>query len=250
MLEIVCWKWHTPGYRSTFNAAAVNTLRAMVARNLSLPHTFTCVTDDAAGIDSRVRVVPLWNDYASVPNPSNAQNPSCYRRLKMFAPNAGEIFVGERVVSMDLDVCITGDLTPLFDRPDDFVIWGGQSVEPRFRRNSAPYSWYNGSLMMLRIGSRPQVWLEFDPRSSPRRAHAANCRGSDQGWIAFCLGKNEKVWGVSDGVFSYRNHVIAEHAGRLPRGARFVAFHGRHDPWHTVVQAKHAWIREHYRDGA
>jgi hypothetical protein len=248
MLEIVCWKWRTPGYRSTFDAAAVNTLRCMVERNLSLPHSFTCVTDDGAGIDPRVRVVPLWNDYANVLNPSNPANPSCYRRLKMFSPDAHKIFVGERVVSMDLDAVITGDLTPLFDRPEDFVIWGGQSVEPR-RARSLPYSWYNGSLMMLRIGARPRVWTEFDPNNSPRRAHQANCRGSDQGWIAFILGKNEKIWGQSDGVFSYRNHVIAEHYGKLPRGARFVAFHGRHDPWHATIQAKHAWVREFYKCG-
>ena len=36
MLAVGCFKWSTPGYRSTFNAAAVNTLRAMVARALKL----------------------------------------------------------------------------------------------------------------------------------------------------------------------------------------------------------------------
>ena len=247
MLAVGCFKWSTPGYRSTFNAAAVNTLRAMVARHLTLPHFFYCVTDDAAGIDPRVKIIPLWDDYARVPNPSSPVNPSCYRRLKIFSPQAGEIFGADRIVNMDLDVVITRSLNPLFDRPDDFVMWGGQSVDPKARYSSVPYSWYNGSLMMMRVGSRPQVWNDFDPRTSPQLAHNAKCRGSDQGWIAYRLGRNESVWGRQDGVYSFRNHVMAEYHGKLPIDARFVAFHGRHDPWHKEIQAKFGWVREHYR---
>lgn len=243
MLEVVCWKWRPARtYRSTFDASTVNTLRSMVARNLRLPHRFTCITDDPRGIDGDVRVIPLWNDFASVPNPSNARNPSCYRRLRMFSAEAREV-IGERIVSMDLDVVITGDLTPLFDRPDDFVIWGGQTVQPGTR--GPVYSWYNGSLMMLRAGTRTKVWTEFDPARSPALANRAGCRGSDQGWIAYCLGKNEPVWGTSDGVFSFRNHVLPS-KGILPKGARFVAFHGAHDPWHRNVQREHPWVADHY----
>ena len=44
-----------------------NTLRRMVARHYPAPHTFVCVTDDAAGFDPDIRVVPAWNDFASVP---------------------------------------------------------------------------------------------------------------------------------------------------------------------------------------
>lgn len=245
MLDVVCWKWRPRvGYRSQFDAASVNTLRAMVARNLRLPHRFTCITDDSEGIDGDVRVIPLWDDYASVPNPSSPVNPSCYRRLKMFSAEARDI-IGERIVSMDLDVVITGDLTPLFDRPDDFVIWGGQTVQPG-RRGGAVYNWYNGSLMMLRAGTRTQVWTDFDPGRSPQMAHRAGCRGSDQGWISYCLGPKESVWGTNDGVYSFRNH-IAPSKGILPASARFIAFHGKHDPWHVDVQRGYPWVANHYR---
>jgi len=245
MLDVVCWKWKPPaGYRSTFDAASVNTLRAMVARNLSLPHRFSCITDDAEGIDATVRVIPLWDDFAAVPNPSNRLNPSCYRRLKMFSAEA-RTTIGERIVSMDLDVVITGDLTPLFDRAEDFVIWGGQTVQPG-RAGTSVYNWYNGSLMMLRAGSRTKVWDTFDPARSPTRANQAGCRGSDQGWISYCLGPKEAVWGTSDGVYSFRNHIVPG-KGILPRDARFIAFHGRHDPWQAEVQRAHPWVAQHYR---
>jgi hypothetical protein len=245
MLDVVCWKWKPPGrYRSTFDARSVNTLRAMVARHLRLPHRFTCITDDGAGIDGDIRVLPLWDDFAHVPNPSNVANPSCYRRLRMFAPEARDL-IGERIVSLDLDVVITDDLTPLFDRPEDFVIWGGQTVQP-----GAPagriYNWYNGSLMMLRAGTRTRVWTEFNPAQSPALANRAGCKGSDQGWISYCLGNKEAVWGAKDGVYSFRNHVVPG-KGILPKGARLVAFHGRHDPWQSEVQRAYPWISEHYR---
>jgi hypothetical protein len=243
MLDVVCWKWKPPkAYRSTFDARSVNTLRAMVARNLRLPHRFTCITDDGEGIDGDVRVIPLWDDFASVPNPSNASNPSCYRRLKMFSAEAREV-IGERIVSMDLDVVITGDLTPLFDRSDDFVIWGGQTVQPNGR--GPVYNWYNGSLMMLRAGTRTKVWTDFDPARSPQAANRAGCRGSDQGWISYCLGPKESVWGTIDGVYSFRNHIVPS-KGILPAGSRFIAFHGRHDPWHAEVQRVYPWVASNY----
>lgn len=242
MLDVVCWKWKPPpGYRSHFGPGTVNVLHRMVARHLAMPHRFTCITDDPTGIDPAVRIIPLWNDYANVPSPSGPHNPSCYRRLRMFAADAREL-IGERIVSLDLDTVVTGPLDPLFDRPDDFVIWGGQSVQPG---RPAPWCWYNGSFMMLRAGTRTQVWDRFNPATSPREAHAANARGSDQGWITHCLGKGESTWTAADGVYSFRSHIVPN-GGRLPAGARLVAFHGKHDPWLETTRRMAPWIAEHY----
>lgn len=241
-LEVICWKWHTPGYRSHFGPESVNVLASMLRRNLRVPYRFSCITDDGRGIDSGVRVVPIWDTFASVPNPSNARNPSCYRRLRMFSPEAAEL-IGDRIVSLDLDVVITADVTPLFDHEEEFKIWGGQSINPK---GGLVYNWYNGSVMQLKAGTRTRVWSEFDPKTSPQKASAAGCRGSDQGWISFVLGKKEKVWGTQDGIYSYRVHVAANR-GQLPSNARLVAFHGRHDPWMTEVKRAHSWVREHYQ---
>jgi hypothetical protein len=160
----------------------------------------------------------------------------------MFSKEAATL-IGERIVSMDLDTVITGDITPLLSRKEDFVIWGGQAMQPRMR---VPFCWYNGSLMMLKAGTRTRVWEEFDPLKSPRMAHIANARGSDQGWISYCLGDKEAVWTEKEGVASYRNHVVPNRQ-RLPEGTRIVAFHGKHDPWMPEVQALNPWIKEHYR---
>lgn len=242
LIDVVVFKWKPrSGYRSKYSASTVNICRNMFARHLHLPHRFTCITDDPRGIDADIRIIPLWNTHANVPNPSSPVNPSCYRRLYIYSEEARTL-IGERILSSDLDIVITDDITPLVDREDDFIIWGGQSISPQQR---TPYNWYNGSLQLLRAGTRTQVWTKFDPRRSPRQAHAAGCRGSDQGWISYVLGQHEKTWTVADGLYSYRNHVVPAD-GQLPQGARLVAFHGKHDPWHPQCQAL-PWVQEHYR---
>lgn len=236
VLTFVCWRWKpTRGYRSTFAPETVYALREMIRRHYGKPHRFVCVTDEPDALPG-VETVPLWDDCANIPSPIGHSYPSCYRRLKVFAPDAGEVF-GERLVSIDLDTVVVGDLTPLFDRPEDFVIWG-ESDFP----HTTPYC---GSLWMLRTGTRPQVWTAFDPKTSPQQAWNAGCRGSDQGWLSYILGKGEATWTRMDGVYSFRKHVSRLPYAALPGDARLVSFHGKVDPWSPRAM-NIPWVREHY----
>lgn len=235
MISVVCFKWKPRhGYRSTYPAEVVNTLRSMVQRHYPWPHRFICVTDDARGLDEDIEAVPLWDDYAEVPNPSFKTGPSCYRRLKVFSRDIGEV-LGERFVCIDLDTVIVGDLRPLFDRTEDFIAW----------RNPDPRWPLNGSMFMLTAGARPEVWEGFDPKTSPATSHAARCYGSDQGWMSYVLGTGEATWGPEDGVYSY-DMEIRKLGNHLPENARVVMFHGRHDPWMPVVHKVAPWVSEHY----
>lgn len=236
MLDVICWKWKPAGqYRSTFGPETVNTLRRMVARHYSKPHRFSCITDDPHGIDPDVRIIPLWDDLAKVPSPYGAGHPSCYRRLKAFSTEAANI-IGPRFVSLDLDCVITGDMSPVWDRPDDFVIWG----------DTARGTPYNGSMFLMTAGARRQVWEKFDQVQSPKLGRMMNYIGSDQAWIGACLGPNEKKWTRRDGVYSYRNE-IRNRGGGIPIDARIVFFHGAFDPWMPQIQSRHPWVLRHYR---
>lgn len=235
MLSVVCFKWRPAStYRSSYGPETVNVLRRMVARHYNRPHRFICVTDDAAGLAPDVEVVPLWDEFATVPSPHGRHNPSCYRRLRMFRADAGDTF-GPRFVCVDLDTVIVGDVAPLWDRPEDFVIWG--ETDPR--------SWYNGSMFLLSAGSRRRVYEAFDPNRSPAKAKAAGRFGSDQGWISYVLGPGEASWTRADGVYSYRVH-LKPNPSRLPPGARMVMFHGHVDPWSPEARAL-PWVRECYQ---
>jgi hypothetical protein len=233
MLEVICWKWNQPGYRSKFTGEHVNVLRSMVRRHYQKPHRFSCITDDPKGIDKDIRIIPLWPDHGDLPNPSFRNGPSCFRRLRVFSQQARQL-IGERFVSLDLDVVITRDLAPLWDRDEDFIIWG----------DTLPGYWYNGSMFMMNAGARAKVWETFDPIQSPKAATRAGRKGSDQAWISHCLGPGEKTWNRADGVYSFRNH-LKEGLKPLPNDARIVIMHGAIDPWSPRAQ-RLAWVKEHW----
>lgn len=234
MLTIVTFLWKPPaGYRSKFSGEHVDILRRMVKRHYPAPHRFVVVTDDASGIKGRdVEAFQLWDDFADVPNPSGTKNPSCYRRLRLFAQNPGE-WLGDRFVCLDLDCIIVGDMRPLWDRPENFIIW----------KSTTAGNFYNGSMFMLRAGQRPEVWRDFDPIISPRETKGARLYGSDQAWIAYKLGGGEATWSEADGVYSFRTQL---QAGKLPENARIVFFHGKPDPWDEGPQ-RLDWVRANYK---
>lgn len=236
MLTVLTFKWRAPpGYRSTFLGEHVDTLARMVKRHYREPHRFVCVTDDATGITGKgIELFHLWPDFANVRNPSGHKNPSCYRRLRVFAKNAGD-WLGDRFVCLDLDCVIVGDMTPLWNREDDFVIW----------KSTTAGNFYNGSMFLLKAGARPNVWRDFDPAVSPTLTKQAHLYGSDQAWIAYALGGGEPTWSAEDGVYSFRNELRAG-GDKLPENARIVFFHGKDDPWQQGPQ-RLAWVRKHYR---
>ena len=218
MLSFVSFLWRQPGYPTVYTADHVNRWAGMIRRHYSAPHRLICVTDDMAGIGPGIEIVRPLRAHADIGNPHGIQFPSCYRRLRIWADDAGVTF-GSRIVLLDLDCTITGDLRPLLDRDDDVVLW---------RDPGWPAQPYNGGMILLRAGSRPQVWREFDPAFAAT-SRQLGFKGSDQAWIAHCLGPGEAVWTADDGVLSFKRDVLR--AGRLPGHARIVLFHGRIKPW-------------------
>lgn len=266
MLDVICWKWPTAdGYRSTFGAAQVNTLRSMVARNYQAPHRFTCFTDDGRGIDGDIRVLPLPTQWGDLPSPHGRGQPSCYRRLWAWSKEARDV-IGPRLVSLDLDCVITADMRPVWGRPDECVMWA-DALNPN--------NPFNGSMWLLQAGSRAYVWERFKGAESSALARAANYFGSDQAWYAYQLARTRpwdaKTWDRRDGVYSWRVHMapaafggvqmalgerarrhaqglfVSAQNGRLPLGARIVFFHGAHDPWDARILERFDWVRENYK---
>jgi len=234
MIDFVCFKWKSSfKYRTTFLSKHVNVLHNMIGRNYGGNWRLTCVTDDPVGLDSRVRVIPLWKDHTNLQNPSApGRGPVCYPRLKVFSRDAGE-WLGKRIVQIDIDCVIIQDITPIVERTEDFIIWGDTN-------KTTPY---NGSLILFDAGCRPKVWEDFHPVKSPELTKKLGYYGSDQAWISACLGPDEKKFGPQDGVYSYRNEIKDN---RLPAGARIVIMHGQVDPWSQTAQWL-PWVRQHWR---
>lgn len=212
MISFVCYLWHQSGYRWTYTAAHVNRWAAMVDDHYQGPHRIICISDRADGFGSGIEVMTLGQDRAALESPHGPGAPSCYRRLSVWARDAGEA-LGKRIVLMDIDCTIVASLAPLVDRPEPIVM----TQDPLFPEQ------YNGGMLMLDAGARPDVLEDFDGEPSIRAARAAGYRGSDQAWLSYKLGK-QPAWTHHDGVVSYRKHGFN-------KSARVVMFHGSPKPW-------------------
>jgi len=235
MLSVVCWKWTPPDtYERKFEARHVNILRSMVARHYHRRFEFICFTDNPRGIDPSIRIRPISDDFSTLESPLGKHYPSCYRRLRAFKPDFRSI-VGPKFVSLDLDCVLVGDVTPLWDVDEEFVIW-----ESMVRGQP-----YNGSMWLHKCGTRSEFWDDFHPIRSPVMAKKAGYVGSDQAWLSF-KSPHELVWTKRDGVVSWMNHC-KNRGWRLPPDSRIVFFQGIESPWDVSARQKAPWIDLHYR---
>jgi hypothetical protein len=235
MLSVCCFLWDDPSRERdyTFGEGHVVTLRNMVARHLHLPHEFVCVTD-RTHIAEGIRCVPL-DDRVHVPG-------TCGRKLTIWAPDAGTR-IGTRILSLDLDMVIVDDITPLVDRPEDVVMFRNPNYVEGGRR-----AFYQGSIQLMTANSRPKVW---NVRFHPHAPMIVNRRfgGHEQAWLSEMLPWTEAHWSDADGIYGAGRvgdwtdkTVVAE----LPPGARIVVFPGNREPGQPHVKEKFPWITEHY----
>lgn len=226
MLTVLTWFWKQHKGRTSYQAHHVNIWADMVRRHLSLPHRLACVTDTPEGIDPRIDIIEPPGDFESVSIPTWPEpRPQCLRRIAMFRPDAARIF-GERFVCMDTDCVVFDSLDPLFDTDADFKMYRGTSYDRP----------YNGSMLLMTAGARPQVYERF----TPERAAFAGVQylGSDQAWISYVLGRGEETWSHRDGVIWYesRHNIDAP-------VARVMFFPGSPKPWNLI---REEWIAKHY----
>jgi hypothetical protein len=185
-----------------------------VNRNLDRPHDFCCITPDD---DPLIR------------------SPGCFTRLRLFDPawcaeNGFE--PGDRVLVLDLDLIVTGDLGPMFDGDEPFKILQGVNAS-----NPCPY---NGSAWRLDIGYRPDVWTDFSMEAAFAVPHDAF--PDDQSWLAHKM-PSAGAYGPATGEFAFCKPGWPAKSPNLPRGARIVAFPGWRDPAGFVHLD---WVREHW----
>lgn len=255
MLTVLTWLWRQPVSRYKYTAHDVNLWAAMVSRNLSLPHRLCCVTDQPDGIDSSVEIIPLPDVFADLRSEvwdrRHRDGPQCWRRLHMWHPEA-ERWYGKRFVCMDLDCVITDSLDPVFDRPEDLVLYRGTSG----RRP------YNGSMLLMTAGCR-DIYHRINQKLVTDATKVFV--GSDQAVFSYLLGQGEATWGPDDGVYWYkrslfpvprklsdaelRRHIRAfgpiKEKPDHPANMRIVFFPGSVKP--SQARDRHAFIREHYR---
>lgn len=210
MIHVVTWRWG-----SKYGSHYVDRLRAGVARHL-----------------------PAARFIVATPAPEDrhlTEIPGCFARLRVFDPAwqaANGIAAGETIVSLDLDMVVTGSLAGLFDGPEPFSILQGV--------NAANPCRYNGSVWKLRAGYLPDVWSEFSLEAVEAVTVAEF--PDDQRWFEYMM-PDAGAYGPADGVYGFCKPGWPGGAA-LPGNARLVAFFGWRDPSKFIAIP---WVQRHWR---
>jgi hypothetical protein len=256
-LSVVCWKWDT-----LYNYVYVNRLRSMLERHLHIPHQMYCFTDNPVGIDPRIRTLPIEDTFPGMISRSGYQ--ANFRKLKTFDPALASMF-GPRVLLLDLDIVITGDVTPVFSRTEPLLCynegWGCKDTGVR-----------NTSVVLMDTGILRHMWTEFkaDPAGVWEKAAVTGGKNnSDQAVFSYYTRDMNVVLldGPSDGVFPFylnwhdRLDYPLEYniegafvpapngygrymGAKIPVGARLVVFWGLAKPAWLSVQRACPWVTE------
>lgn len=245
-LTVACWYWRDNQDRCerayVYGPEDVSLLRNQVARNLSLPHEFVCVTDRTQEIERGIRTIAI-DRRLHIPG-------GRYAKMAVFAPDAEKVF-GGRILTLDLDTVVVGALDPLVNRPEDLVMWRNPNFGLKRR------AFYNTSMMLIRAGVRPQLYESFSQKMIDEAHGKTGWGGTDQRLVSYMLARGnphdprsykDAHWTAEDGIYGAGRlgdyHPELAHTV-LPKNARIVFFPGRRHPKQEKVREKHPWIPEH-----
>lgn len=226
MITVVTYLWGV-----AYKPSHVQRLAASVARWLTAPHRFVCITDQQ---------VPGVKTLA---DPARQYPRRCYRRLWLFSEAARGL--GETLLHLDLDVVVCGPLDGLVPRASDLAVYKAGSIAAQ------GYS-LNPSVLWLRTGTQTDLWDAFTTRPTQLAAAAnkAGFWGSDQAVLSLLRqGVPVDTVGDAEGVVSFRR-IRSEGLTAPPPGTRLVSFHGRRTPFEKDVQAAHPWIVQAWQEAA
>ena len=216
MITVACYLWYDPKGKNNdlyiYGPSHVRALKAMVGRNLSLPHRFVCVTNRDSKDLEGVETVPLDMCY-HVPG-------TRFAKLMTFRPDAAEV-IGERILQLDLDTVIVGNMDKIAGRKEDLVLWRNPNFGGRRRAR------YNTSIVLLRAGSRPDIWTKFNKAKSPAMLKK-DWGGTDQAWVSHMTRPDEAHWTNADGIYGAGRlvDIVPGVETELPDNARIVFFPG------------------------
>lgn len=236
-LSVVTFLWQGDGAR-TYEPEHVNQFAAMVKKHLPLPHKCICVVDEPTeGFSDDVTQVVLpesaqWT--RDLKAPKSPRLPSSYRRLWCFSKEARQS-LGDRILQLDMDCLITGDMTPLFDFPDDFVGWRPRSESRTSVKSHSGVKRIAGGTWLLRTGTHTFVWDDFTPERI-EEARRAGWRGSDQAWLSYRLAATCKVFPQRVGI--YHTQDGARQWQRVPKDAIIIHFNGKIKPWDEMARSR------------
>ena len=254
--------WWTPDAGSKFAAAYtvqdVLRLQRAVAKHCTVEHQFVVITDQPhlfTHVSNLVRAVPL-DKTTHVPG-------TCYTRLMTFHPDGPALFGAERLLQIDLDTLIVGNIDHLGKRLENIILWRNPARVPwdeteiksqiyrngegqlRYANNTRR-CYYNTSVLMHRLGSMPWIWEDFVTRRDNKMPLQAK---DDQWLLSDHFGNGAPYFdGARDGVYRLARADTPGSGvdGELPDNACICTFPGSDGKWvQPEIREANPWINAH-----
>ena len=238
--NILCMKWG-----KKYGADYVNRLYAMVRRHLSGDFRFVCLTDDATGLRPEVEALPI----PSLDLPAGLPERG-WTKLTTFAAPLHDL--QGTALFLDIDIVITGDITPFFEQPGEFLIIHDWKRPWRITGNSSVYR--------FELGHYPELLAEFRTNFEQIRQKFRN----EQAYLSDWMQRHGKLqYWPADWCASFKYHCIPTwplnhwRAPQPPAAARIVVFHGKINPpealagksngdWRRILPS--SWIAKHWNE--
>lgn len=225
MVNVICMKWGTK-----YGPEYVNRLYAMVARNLSLPFRFVCLTDDATGLNENIQTFAIPSLGLDLNGPERGWN-----KLVTFQERLYDL--SGRALFLDLDLIITASINDFFELPGSVII-----IKDWLKRDGTG----NSSVYRFTIGEHSDVLADF---KADFAAVKRQFRNEQEYLSAALLKKNALTYWPETWCRSFKRHcmhyfpVSLLKPPSIPDGAKIIVFHGHPHPDEAIEGRTGKWYR-------
>ncbi len=249
--NIICIKWGT-----LFGPEYVNRLYSGVRRNINADVRFFCMTEDSDGFHPDIEVLELpiepflepMNAALAVANRQGAMRKTSLFRQGLIPDLEGPL------LGFDLDVVITGDLTPIWEMAPGKLTMRHDWIEARKGRPTG-----HGSV--FRFDPELHGYL-YDELADNPYEEVQKARGSEQRYTSHkAMERGDFDYIPEDLVVSFKHSCLDIppmnflRAPKLPNNACVVCFHGRPKMTEAVDGYRGSllrwslpaeWLKEHW----
>ena len=208
-IHIFCMKWGT-----LYDATYVNRLHSMVKRNLTLPFTMVCFTDDETGIDEDIKCFPI---------PEVKINSNLPERMWKKLTTLKEDLYGLQgtALFLDLDVVLVDNIDCFFEDDNAFMIIKDYNKQWRITGNSSVYR--------FEIGKHGYVYDYFVENFDTIRKDHRN----EQEFLSWAVHEKGLLnYWPTEWCPSYKYDCVSRipfafwKVPEIPEGAKIIIFHG------------------------
>jgi hypothetical protein len=198
-----------------YDAEYVRKLRDGVAKHLTIPHRFVCLSD----VEVPCERIPMQHNW-----------PGWWSKIEMFRPG---VITGPTLY-LDLDTIIVGNLDPVLKIPHDFSMLNIREKDLHIGNSGAMWFRKPQPHVYERFVEKPEYWIKYHVDNAENRYMG------DQAFISDCFTEIPKLHHALPRFFLSYKYDRCQH--RVPPGCSVVCFGGHPRPHEAAGWVRHAWV--------